>query len=231
MENSNNKFLTIGAIIFAGLLIAGAIIYVKKPPTKPVELAETQTAELPTPPKQTTMVRQNDHVLGNPNAELSLILYFDINCFHCRNFHQTMHQLMEEYGKDGKLKWVSRHFPLNPVSQKQAEATECAAELGGNEKFWEYLDKLMTLPAPSQENLINELTNLAGNMEINKKAFKQCMENEKYAEKIAQSQQEAVELGARGTPFSIVIDAHGKISQIPGALPYEQLKQIIDSNL
>lgn len=236
MENSkNNKTPIIAAIITAGLLIAGAIIYTKLP-------SKTQTADVSQPFQEQENknqqaaqiwdiiepINQNDHVLGNPDAELTLVLYFDINCFHCRKFHETIHQLMEEYGKNGQLKWVSRHFPLNPVSQKEAEATECVAELGNNEKFWDYLDNLVSMPHLSQENLVSELTKLAVRTGINKNEFEECLESGKYTEKIKTTSQEAMGLGANGTPFSVIIDPNGKAAPIPGALTYEQMKEAIE---
>ena len=59
-----------------------------------------------------------------------------------------MQQLMSEYGKSGKVAWVYRQYPivqLHSKAPKEAEALECAAELGGNEKFWDYTDRLYTL--------------------------------------------------------------------------------------
>jgi|TARA_B110000116_G_scaffold139284_1_gene120749 hypothetical protein len=52
------------------------------------------------------------------------------------------------------VNWVYRHFPLafhNPLVQKEAEAKECANELGGNDIFWKY------------DDLIYECTNFNGN--------------------------------------------------------------------
>ena len=56
-----------------------------------------------------------------------------------------MNTIMDTYGKDGSVAWVYRHFPLDgihPKTRKEAEATECAYELGGNEKFWEMLNMI-----------------------------------------------------------------------------------------
>ncbi|MBU1178851.1 DsbA family protein [Patescibacteria group bacterium] len=229
MENSNNKFLIVGSIITAGALIAGAIIYTQKPANN------AQTASVVPPDKQvkTMLATEKDHVLGNPDAELTLTLYFDINCGHCRSFHQTAQKLMEEYGKNGRLKWVSRHFPvLGPVSEKEAEATECAAEIGGNEKFWAYLDKLLEMPALAQDTLTNELVEIAQETGIEKDKFEQCLENNNYSERIIQASQEAVNLGAQGTPFAVITNSVGEIiTTIPGALPYEQIKELIDKLL
>ena len=49
------------------------------------------------------------------------------------------------YGKENKVAWGFRHFPLkqlHPKAVKEAEATECANELGGNDAFWKFIDKI-----------------------------------------------------------------------------------------
>ncbi len=89
--------------------------------------------------------KTNDHIRGNPNAPVSLIEYSDFECPFCKRFHDTAKQIVQQYG--GKVNWVYRHFPLdfhNPAAQREAEAAECAAELGGNEAFWRFTDLIYT---------------------------------------------------------------------------------------
>lgn len=100
-------------------------------------------------------VTPNEHIKGNPNAEVFVIEYSDPECPFCKRFHETMKSVMQEYGDTGKVAWVYRHFPLDALhtkARKEAEAFECAAELGGNVKFWEYADKLFEI-TPSNDGL------------------------------------------------------------------------------
>jgi protein-disulfide isomerase len=100
-------------------------------------------------------VTEKDHITGNPQADVVLIEYSDTECPFCKRFHETMIQVMAEYGASGKVAWVYRHFPLDALHSKarhEAEATECATELGGNEKFWAYLNKLEEI-TPSNNGL------------------------------------------------------------------------------
>lgn len=100
-------------------------------------------------------LRSDDHVLGNPNADVLIIEYSDTECPFCKQFHETMHQVMDQYGKDGKVAWVYRHSPidqLHPKARKEAEALECANEQGGNDAFWKYADKLFEI-TPSNNGL------------------------------------------------------------------------------
>ncbi|MCK9352115.1 MAG: thioredoxin domain-containing protein [Candidatus Paceibacterota bacterium] len=100
-------------------------------------------------------VTANDRITGNIDAPIKIVDYSDTECPFCKRFHQTMLDIMKEYGASGKVAWVYRHFPLDGLHQKaryEAEAAECAFEQGGNTKFWEYLD-LMFKVTPSNDGL------------------------------------------------------------------------------
>src|SRR5690349_16280049 len=84
-----------------------------------------------------------DHIYGNPDAPISLVEYSDFECPFCKRFHSTAKEIIDAYG--GKVNWVYRHFPLsmhNPGAEKQAEASECVAQLGGNDAFWKYANAI-----------------------------------------------------------------------------------------
>lgn len=90
-----------------------------------------------------------DHHFGSDNAEITIIEYSDLECPYCARFHQTMHQIVTDY--NGKINWVYRHLPLeqlHPNAFNKALASECVAELGGNDKFWDYIDDIFQKAAP-----------------------------------------------------------------------------------
>ncbi len=86
---------------------------------------------------------KKDHWEGSPTARYVIIEYSDFECPYCRRFHSEPKQLLQDF--KGQVAWVYRHIPLtsiHPNSQMEAEASECAAELGGNAGFWKYANKL-----------------------------------------------------------------------------------------
>lgn len=173
-------------------------------------------------------VTDKDWVRGKKSAKIAVVEFSDTECPFCKRFHPTMQQLIKEY--PDKVKWIYRHFPLTSLhtkAVKEAEATECAGELGGNEGFWKYIDRLFEV-TPSNDGLdFAQLPQIAEDVGLNRKKFESCLESGKYAEKVQKQADDAVAAGARGTPYSVIV-AGDKNIPVSGAVPFEQLKTIID---
>lgn len=177
-------------------------------------------------------VANDEHIRGDKNAPVTLVEYSDTECPFCKRFHPTMQQVVENY--KGKVRWVYRHFPLtslHPKASKEAEATECAAELGGNDKFWAYLDRIYEI-TPSNNGLEeSQLPKIAEDVGLNRQKFEDCLSSGKYAKKVQSDAQDAQNAGGAGTPYSVVIGLDGTKTPISGAQPYEAVKAAIDAAL
>ena len=220
------------AVIIAGALIAGAVIYSSGKSANTAnapqpQVAQQQTGDL----EQMIPVTSKDHIRGDANAPVKIVEYSDTECPFCKRFHSTMKQVMDEYGKSGKVAWVYRHFPLDqlhPKARKESDATECAAELGGNEKFWAYLDRLMEVTPANNGLDPAELPKIAQYVGLDTTKFNECLSSGKYAQKIEEHVQNAIAIGGNGTPWSIVVTKSGKKYPLSGAQPYESVKQLIE---
>jgi len=225
-----NKFTIPLAIIVAGLIIGGSIyLSSNKQPSK--EINEV----IPRGPEAMRPITADDHILGNPNADIIIVEYSDIECPFCKQFHVTLKRIMSEYGPTGQVAWVYRHFPIDSLHKNariEAEATECAAELGGNAKFWEYTDTIYERTTSNDGLDLAQLPIIAEEVGLNKEAFNECLNSGRYAEKVQADYENAVASGGEGTPHSIlIITSTGERVLIPGALPYQNIKQAIDGIL
>lgn len=194
-------------------------------PTTVTKLSETVAKKLPA-------VSADDRLRGNKNAEIVLIEYSDLECPFCKQFHETAKQVMTDY--NGKVAWVWRHYPiaqLHSKAPKEAEATECARELGGGDSFWKLVDKIYEVTPANNGLVLADLPKLAGNVGLSETPFKTCLDSGKYADEIDKSVQAATRLGISGTPANFIVNKKGEVWIIPGALPLTNVKAIIDEAL
>jgi protein-disulfide isomerase len=132
-------------------------------------------------------------------------------------------QILDEY--QGKVRLVYRHFPLrsiHPQAQKAAEASECANNQG---KFWEMHDKLFEFNNAGTLTLEN-MKKAAADLKLNTSTFNTCLDNGETADRVEQDYQDGIAGGVRGTPGTFINGQY-----IAGALPFEQIKPVIDSLL
>lgn len=220
------------AVVIAGALIAVSLYFAN---TK-----SNSVSVKPNVPGTTTgtvtmrPVTSEDWILGNPNAELIIVEYSDTECPYCKQYHSTLRRVMDEYGQTGKVAWVYRHFPIDSLhakARKEAEALECAGELGGQVKFWEYTH-LLYQTTPSNDGLdLSELPKMAKTVGLDVNAFNTCLSSGRHAEKVQRDYDDAVAAGGRGTPNTILITKDGTKTTVQGAQPYENMKNIVDAVL
>lgn len=221
-----NKFLVPLAIVVAEAMVAGAIYFGGGSRTT------TSNGQLATGEIKVPAVTSEDHYFGSRDAKLVIVEYSDTECPFCKVFHNTMKEVINAYGND--VAWVYRHFPIPQLhvrAIREAEATECAAELGGNQAFWNYLDKIFETTNSNDTLDPAELPKIAGAIGLDVPRFNECLASGKYEEKIAKQMEEAVKAGARGTPYSIIIAKDGTKTVINGAEPLLNVRQKIDALL
>lgn len=231
--NQNNILTIPTAIVIAGIIIAGAVLY-QKGAFEPKKDGGNVTVERSIPP-----VTAEDHLLGNPNAIVKIIEYSDFECPWCQRFHPTMKQIMTEYGGKGQVAWVYRHFwterkdesgkIFHPRGGPAAEASECVAELGGSSAFWKFADSIFERDWPKS---LDKLNSLAGETGVDAKKFEECLSSGKYKNKVyVEEWAKAVSAGVKATPYNYVVGPDGKYILIAGAESYATVKQAVDTIL
>lgn len=203
------------ALIVAGALIAGSILYTR---------GSTGT---PKPKKINFTITAQDHILGNPKAKTTIVEFSDFQCPFCRSFWKdTYPGLKSQYIDTGKVRLIYRHFPLSfhSMAYPSALATECAADQG---KFWELHDKIFGEQGKQGTATITytvaDIQKWAGQIGIDVPKLKQCMDADMYKDKIAQDTQNGSDAGVDGTPTFF-------INGVPlvGALPLSEFAKAID---
>jgi len=233
MENTPNASYTPWFAVSLGLMgimVGYSVASMKLSSTTAQLLQQPSIPEVPTEPaapmEAPPAVTAADHLRGDANAAVTILEYSDFQCPFCGRVNPTLDQLLEEY--DGKVNLVFRHFPLSfhPFAQKAAEASECAADQGGNDSFWKYHDALFVNQASFSDSLF---VTLAADMGLDETSFKDCLDTGKYAGLVEDHMTGASPSGVRGTPASFIINnATKEFEMISGAVPIENFKSAID---
>jgi protein-disulfide isomerase len=184
-------------------------------------------------PSVAPKIAKDDHIRGNANARIALVEYSDLECPYCKTFHLTATKIVNDYA--GKVMWVYRHYPLSfhANAQKEAEASECVNELGGNDAFWKFIDAIYERTTSNGTGFaLEKLGPLAAEIGVDQTKFQTCLDSGKYTQKVKDEETQGTKEGISGTPGNILLDTKtGKTQEIPGAVPFEQIKPVIDGML
>ena len=214
--------------MLAGLLIAGAVFISGRTPASPQPGGQEADIQAALP------VTEDDHILGSPNATITIIEYSDIDCPFCKQFHVTMKQIMEEYGASGDVAWVYRHFPLtsiHPNAGRHAIAAECVADIAGNNAFWNFLDILFENAPGNQQTNPNRYAEFAAQVGVSEADLNACMAEDRIREHVEAEFESALAAGATGTPFNIIVVEGQEPVAFSSALPFDQMQNVIEQIL
>ncbi len=233
-QSTTASSLAIPIAIVVGFGLIALAIYFSGIGTQPAPAAPAPAA-VPTETAQGKIrpVDSTDYIKGNPNAPILIVEYSDYDCPFCKNFHETMTRIMDEYGVGGKIAWVYRQFPLaqlHPNAERISQAALCVGELGGNDAFWKYTDLIFAERNLNEPTNITKLPEYAVEVGVSKEDLVTCLESGKHRETVNNSLRDGAQAGIQGTPQSFVIVGN-QMAPIEGAQPYAVVKQIIDNLL
>lgn len=163
---------------------------------------------------------KNDPYLGNPKATVTLAVFMDPYCGHCRHLQQNLKEVM---ATRNDFKVIYKAFPiLSKESQLAAEEELAANRLG---QFSNYHTALYASDADNRAARLE----LAGKEKIDVTKMKEYLEgkdNKKAQEidkELEANRQLGQKLGINGTPAIVAGD-----TLISGAMSKEQINQLLD---
>ncbi|MPZ22400.1 MAG: thioredoxin domain-containing protein [Dehalococcoidia bacterium] len=172
-------------------------------------------------------VEQDGFDLGSAAAPVEVVFYADMQCSGCAGFAlEVLPALMSDFIEDDRVRVRFHHFAfLGRESLWAAAAAECAAS---QDRFWEYLDVLMTnqgrpnAGAFAKANL-KAFAELVG---IDHSRFDPCLDSDERLPAVEGATQEALASGIQSVP---AVTVGGLL--VSGAEDYQQLRTAIEDEL
>ena len=169
-----------------------------------------------------TPVHDDDRILGDVGAPVTIIEYSSLTCPHCATFHtDTLPQIKADWIDQGKARLVYRHFPLDGVALRAAAVANCL-EGDRHFSFLEALFRSQQRWARSSDPIeaLGGIAKLAG---MDDATFQSCVETDEEMERIlARAREGAAAYDVQSTPTFVV---NGR--KVSGALPIEDFEKIL----
>ena len=219
MTLSRRQLFTTAAIVaFTGAGSAGAILS---------GLVEPARADAPQP-DQAELAKagpEGDIVLGSDKAPVTIIEYGSMTCPHCAHFStDTFPELQKRYIDTGKVRYIFREFPLDPLSAAGFMLARCA----GKDKFMPVVETLFAKQLDWMvQKPIEPLRAIAKQFGFTEQSFDQCLANQHVLDGIQEVRDRAAEkLGVNSTPTFFV---NGQ--KLTGDQSIDALAKVIDPYL
>jgi protein-disulfide isomerase len=212
---SRRQLLMMGGAAVVVLAAGGGGYYFwSRPDTavaQPATGGDVSVAELMTPGPL------GDQALGAANAPVTIIEYASMTCPHCSHFHETTFpEMKKKYIDTGKVRFIFREFPLDPLAAAGSMLARCA----GGDKYFPLLDALFSQQKDwvVQKPLAPMLA-IAKQAGFTQQTFDECLANQKMLDGIEETRTRAAQkFGVNSTPTFFI---NGKIFR--GALTPEEL--------
>lgn len=234
MRKKNFLILSVLALIFALPILFLVVKSLQKNTER-----NSQKTPLEVFSKQTVST-DDDPVMGDDNAPLTLIEFSDFECGNCKLFFlQTLPLLKKNYINNGKLKLVYRDFPVkshDPLATQEAQGANCAREQKQDLGYFEYHDEIFNTTRSGGRGLeVAQLFLIANKLKLDSKLFKECFESERFKEEIKRDFYDGMNSGVTGTPtffLGLTMQSNNIAGiKISGAMPYAAFKIIIEELL
>ena len=189
--STRRRFLTTTAVAaagFAALASFPGLAFAQEPPAT-VDMTELmKPGALP------------DMALGDPNAKVKIVEYMSMTCSHCSDFHiKTFDEIKTKYIDTGKVYFVIREFPLDPLA---AAAFMLARNAPGG-KYFEVVSNLFKTQSEWAfvEDPLAGLRNVSKQFGYSPATFEATLTDQKLLDDLnATRKRGGDEFGITGTP-------------------------------
>lgn len=163
---------------------------------------------------------------GNKDAKVTIVEYSDFQCPFCNRANPIIDQLMKDYKDKINLVYKQYPLPMHNWAKPASVASVCAYKLGGDEKFWDFHDKLFANQGQIKlDNSNDKFKEYAKEFGLDEKKFDECLADQTVVAKVDQDIAEGSTIGVNSTPSFIV---NGIV--VRGANP-EGLKSAVEKSI
>ncbi|HZG29822.1 MAG TPA: DsbA family protein [Ensifer sp.] len=163
---------------------------------------------------------------GKADAPVTIVEYMSMTCPHCARFQKdTFPAIKTKYIDTGKVRYILREFPLDPVAAAAIMLARCAPA----DQYFPFVDVLFQqqmswATADDKRASLMQMAKLAG---FTQESFNACLTNQKLLDDVnAVREKAAKEFGVNATPTFFVNGA-----RYAGEMTVDQMSAIIDSKL
>jgi len=173
-------------------------------------------------------IKEDDLVIGDKNAPITIIEYASLSCSHCANFHKnTLPDIKKEYVDTGKVRFVFRNFPYDPPSLMGSVILKCVPK----DVRYDYMNALFLLRKnwviSDNAKSTQELYKIMQSGGMSKEDFNNCLERDDLANQIIKGRIDVQnEFNIQSTPSFLI---NGNLEQ--GNKSVKEFRQIIDKIL
>jgi protein-disulfide isomerase len=166
---------------------------------------------------------------GASNARFTILEFSEMFCPYCKrqSDDKVIDQVLSKYGSQVNAYFI--HYIVHPGAEQFAQVAQCVGELGGANKFYEFIEKAFDITDKTAAGAVA----LAKDIGMKENKIQSCLDSAKYAEAVTTSTTQWRTLfGVNGTPGNVIIDNEKwTFVLVAGAYPVEKFVQEIDAML
>lgn len=166
-----------------------------------------------------------DVALGAENAPVTMVEYASMTCGHCAEFAvNTFPKLKAQYIDTGKLRYILREFPLDPLAAGAFMLARCA----GNDKYYSLVETLFEQYAKwVKPNPLPDLFAIVKQAGFTQQSFDACLTNQKMLDGLEEVRKRGSEVFKIDSTPTFFINGE----RFRGAQPLAEFEKVIEKYL